>query len=283
MIDIADTPITMGRNKAVMEAREYGADLLLMVDSDMWPDHALDSGDVSQRPFWDEAFEFCYKNYAQGPHVVGAPYCGPPPNENVYVFKFDNNESDSANPDFKLAGYGREETARLHGIRECGALPTGLILFDMRAFELTEPKGGPNLAAEIEHVLSSDVGRTMTESRIKYLAGQLARIQVRRSESWFYYEWIDDLGVGISTQSQKGSTEDVTATRDIAFMGIQKLGYNPLHCAWSSWAGHWKPKCVGRPQVISPAQVSDKYRAAMEPVFDDWEHKPPELKVVRVM
>ena len=36
--NLADTPITMTRNRAVLQAREFGVDVLVMIDSDMKPD-----------------------------------------------------------------------------------------------------------------------------------------------------------------------------------------------------------------------------------------------------
>ena len=51
--------------------------------------------------------------------------------------------------------------------------------------------------------------------------------------------------------------------------GLAKLGYNPVHCAWSSWAGHWKPKCVGKPMPLTARDVADKLtRAITEPLYE---------------
>ena len=66
-----------------------------------------------------------------------------------------------------------------------------------------------------------------------------------------YYEWDDD------RQLHKASTEDVAFTRDMALRGIPQI------CAWSSWAGHWKAKCVGRPMPITSQTVSAKFRKAI--------------------
>jgi hypothetical protein len=79
---------------------------------------------------------------------------------------------------------------------------------------------------------------------------------------WFYYEHPDIY------QSQKASTEDVTMTRDVSLVGTQKLGYNPVFCNWDAWAGHWKPKCVGKPVVIEAKSVSDKMKSCWEAGFD---------------
>ena len=217
--NLADTPITMTRNRAVLMAREAGIDVLVMVDSDVKPD--LLSGQPDAKPFFQSSFDFLVSHYQKGPCVIGAPYCGPPPSECVYVFRWQNMQSDNVNPDFQLEMYDRHTAVKMAGIQECAALPTGMIMYDMRAFELTEPK----TAAD---------------------------------KPWFYYEWKDKYC------SDKASTEDVTQTRDIAFVGAQKLGYNPLFCNWDAWVGHWKPKCVGKPHVIDAAGVSDKLKQCWE-------------------
>lgn len=214
--DLCDTPITMTRNRAVLDARKAGADLLLMIDSDQKPDMYLGKDPLAQ-PFWKSSFDFLDAHYEKGPVVIGAPYCGPPPHENVYVFKWENRESEHPNDDYQIVGYSRSEASYLSGIQEAAALPTGMILYDMRAFEITEPK---------------ELG----------------------DKPWFYYEFND------LYESQKVSTEDVTATRDMSIMGIQKLGYNPIFCNWDAWIGHWKPKCVGKPMTISADGVAQKMK-----------------------
>jgi hypothetical protein len=133
--DLADTPITMTRNRAVLTAREMRADVLIMVDSDMAPDSEEDG-----KPFFDTSFDFLYKHYDRGPVCIGAPYCGPPPNEVVYVFEWFNKRSESADPDFKLEMVPRNVAANMTGIAPAAALPTGLIMYDMRCFELGEPR-----------------------------------------------------------------------------------------------------------------------------------------------
>lgn len=190
---VADTPVTMTRNKALMFAEQHECDYVLMLDNDMRFDLPYEDA----KPFWDEAFEFALKH--KGPCVIGAPYCGPPPNENVYVFRFENTMNDDPNPNFKLRPYDRHHAAELHGVQRVAALPTGLMLIDMKAVkELPHPR--------------------------------------------FYYEWTD------GTHTEKASTEDVTFSRDLTYAGV------PLYCTWDSWAGHIKPKLVGRPQQI-PSDV----------------------------
>lgn len=217
--NLADTPITMTRNRAVLQARQYGIDVLVMVDSDMKPD--VNAGQPDARPFFQTSFDFLVNHYAKGPCVIGVPYCGPPPVECVYVFRWQNMQSEHANPDFQLEMYDRHTAVKMAGIQECAALPTGLIMYDMRIFNLTEPK-------------------------------------TKDDHPWFYYEWRDHYA------ADKASTEDVTATRDFSLVGAQKLGYNPVYCNWDAWAGHWKPKCVGKPVFIDAAGISKKMRDCWE-------------------
>ena len=205
--NLADTPITMTRNRCVLQARDYGIDILVMIDSDMKPDL---SGD-----FFGTSLDFLIEHYADGPVCIGAPYCGPPPDECVYVFRWQNKGSESANPDFQLEMYDRHTASSMVGIQECAALPTGLIMYDMRCFEVTEPKD-------------------------------------ENDKPWFYYEWDDKYAAG------KASTEDVTMTRDLSIVGTRVLGYNPVLCNWDSWAGHWKPKCVGKPVSLDAKSLGGK-------------------------
>jgi hypothetical protein len=96
-----------------------------------------------------------------------------------------------------------------------------MIMYDMRAFELTEPK---------------------TEA----------------DKPWFYYEWADKFA------ATKASTEDVTMTRDLSLVGTQRLGYNPVFCAWSSWAAHYKPKAVPKPQFIDAKHIAQKMKDSFQ-------------------
>jgi hypothetical protein len=223
IFNLADTPITMTRNRAVLLARQYECDVLVMIDSDMKPD--INAGQPGAKPFFSTSFDFLVDHYPVGPVAIGAPYCGPPPHECVYVFRWQNRESESASPDFQLEMYDRHSAVQMAGIQECAALPTGLIMYDMRCFDLTEPKD------------ESD-------------------------KPWFYYEWKDKYA------ADKASTEDVTQTRDLSIVGHHKLGYNPVYCNWDAWAGHWKPKCVGKPVLLDAKGVGQKLRSAWESGFD---------------
>mgnify|MGYP001593860219 CR=1 FL=1 len=241
----SDTPVDMVRNQIVETAIADRSDVLVMVDSDQKPDMYV-GFDPTAKPFWDSSFDFLYEHWERGPSVIMAPYCGPPPHpikggmENVYAFYWANKESPdcvlpgSTTPADPLHGigmlldqYSRAETGRMLGIQECGAGPTGLSMWDMRAFELVRPP-------------------------------------------YFYYEWEGDGAacphchqVYPGKRSHKSSTEDVTATRDISLNGIQTLGYNPMFINWDAWAGHWKPRCVGKPTMIKADHVSHKLAAAV--------------------
>jgi hypothetical protein len=250
----SDTPIPMTRNASVLRARELGADVLVMVDSDMWPDMGLYHGEPGAKPFWDEAFNYLYRHYEKGPVVIGAPYCGPPPHEVVYVFKWQNRETGHPNLDFQIDKYTRDEAQFMSGIQECAALPTGLIMYDMRIFNLTEPKA--KQAALFDRIMAPYRDRTLEPREAEDLARHAMALSEHAEDSWFYYQWKDEY------QTEKASTEDVTATRDMAFHGHLMLGYNPLRCAWDSWAGHWKVKCVPKPRVLTMEQVASKYRRA---------------------
>lgn len=171
--NFSDTPITMTRNAAVLWARENDVDVLVMVDSDMCPDCEEDD-DPAAKPFWDTSFDFIYKNWSNGPNVVCAPYCGPPPSCPVYVFRWASTTTEDANIAMKLQMYGREEAENLSGIQPCAAQPTGLIMFDMRAFEMTEPD-------------------TEDENR-----------------GWFYYEWPDRFAADKASTEDVTATRDMS-------------------------------------------------------------------------
>lgn len=128
-----DTPITMTRNESVNAARELGADILVMVDSDMRPDMYPDAP-----KFWDVAFDKIYEHYEKGPLVIAAPYGGTPPHENMFVFKWRGYMNAGEETPFSLEQYTREEAAKMKGLEEAAALPTGLIMYDVRAFDLIE-------------------------------------------------------------------------------------------------------------------------------------------------
>lgn len=220
-----DTPITMTRNASVMKAREVGADVLVMIDSDMWVDKYIGRS-LTAKPFFESSFDFLYKHFERGPCAVFAPYCGPPPDptgggmECVYMFRWTDIESDTEQPQFALQKYTREDAALRCGFEPVGAAPTGVCMFDMRMFKLTEPRD-------------------------------------KKDAPWFYYEWTDKF------QQAKGSTEDVTATRDMALQCWITHGYNGIYANWDAWAGHMKSKCVGKPNIFHGDTVSSKFVKAV--------------------
>jgi hypothetical protein len=142
-----DTPITMVRNKCVFEAIRDGVDYLLMIDSDMDPDYLV-GYDPHSRPFWDVAWEFMVdrrkREKKEGlPYAtIAAPYCCAPPHESPMIFKWTTSQSDNPNPDHRLLMMSREEAAVRSGIEQVEALPTGLILYDVRVFKRLEELGG---------------------------------------------------------------------------------------------------------------------------------------------
>lgn len=227
--EIADTPITMTRNRSVEIARQKNCDLLLMIDSDQYPDYELDHNhDPFAKPFWDTSFDFLYEHWTKGPCVIGAPYCGPSPHQNVYVFHWTNLRNETANSGPRLDQYRREHAAIMSGIQPCAALPTGLILFDIRCFDLVKP---PYFYYQYE--------------------GDGARCEL-----------CHEIKPGV--QAKKSSTEDVTATRDISLAGQATLGYNPVYCNWDAWAGHVKQEIVAKPRPIFVDNVTAKFSKSFE-------------------
>lgn len=129
-----DTPIPMVRNQAVRVALANGVDYLLMLDNDMEPDPKGEGGKLlypGARPFWDVAWEHMMAHRDE-PCAIAAPYCGPSPWNNIFVFLWRNHNNHPES--FSLAQFSREEAARRGGVEEVAALPTGLILYDVRVF-----------------------------------------------------------------------------------------------------------------------------------------------------
>lgn len=255
-LTVSDTPITMVRNYFVRAAQSAGVDVLVMVDSDMHPDFELGK-DPHAKPFWETTFDFLYSEREQGRLAcVGAPYGGPPPAENVYVFRWASKGVYGDETAFELAQYTREEAAAMVGIQEAAALPTGLIAYDMRLFDITAPSGRKR-----EDIL--------LDLRNGKLSVQQAEMQLR--EGWFYYEWKDNYA------AEKASTEDVTQTRDVSLIGQGILGYNPVHCNWDAWGGHIKPWTVGKPQKITTNFVNRVMRDAIDR-NRNWDEKITQIR-----
>jgi len=241
-LTVGDTPITMVRNRFVLEAKRLGCDILLMVDSDINPN--LHAGETGYREFWESSFEFFCEHYERGPCVIGAPYCGPPGyekgRENMYVFQWYDHGNHEEETVFTLEQVPRIMAAQMKGIQPCAALPTGMILYDMRVFDLIEP-----CMLSTEDVLE------------KLITGDITKQEAARMlrPGYFYYEW------KTPQAAEKASTEDVTNTRDISLAGCAKYGYNPMYCNWDSPVGHWKPWCVrGKPAIYRSENVAATFR-----------------------
>jgi hypothetical protein len=235
-----DTPVPMIRNHCIEVCKQLKADLLLIIDSDMNADAYLHTNrnkigiDLNAKPFFDTALDFILNRYHREPCVVAAPYCGPSPAQNLYVFHWSNWNSgrpkEHANKDFYLQQYTRHEAAQKGGIEEVAAIPTGLCLIDMRVF------------------------RDMPHPH-------------------FYYEWEGDgkkcehcgcRKPGI--QMKKSSTEDVAWSRDIAMHYIASDGRagGRIYCNWDAWAGHYKLECVGKPTLLSVDEVAPRFIEAVQ-------------------
>jgi hypothetical protein len=114
----------MLRNKAVMEALDGGVDVLFMIDSDTLP----------PEDFFLSSLEFMHSRWDEAPTIIASPYCGPPPVENVYVFRWESYENNDPLQRHKLAQYTRTEGAKATGIEAVAAIPTGCCAIDMRIF-----------------------------------------------------------------------------------------------------------------------------------------------------
>ena len=240
---LSDTPVTMVRNQFVMEARSVGADVMICCDSDQSPSFHAD--DPTFKPFVPSSFDYLYAHWDKGPVVIAAPYRGNPPQENMFVFHWEQTSGDYGDEtSLKLEQYTRHQAAMMRGIQEIAAAPTGLIMYDMRAFELIEP-----CKLSKREVLDLVAQGKMT----------LNEAERNLSDGWFYYQWKDGYAM------EKASTEDVTFTRDISMVGQAKLGYNPLLCNWDSPIGHHKFYCVpGRPKLLTVDQITGNFQRALQ-------------------
>lgn len=233
-IILADTPITMTRNRSIRIAKDEGYDMVLMLDSDNQPDGYV-GVDPLAKPFWDVSFDFAYGRLLEGkPTCIAAPYCGPPPHpverpgvidggEVPYLFHWMNNESDVENPAHKLEIMNRNEAAILGGIYPVAALPTGVCLITINCFD---------------------------GMKVPY----------------FYYEFNED-------HSEKQSTEDVVATRNISLHWAISKGWDVCFAACDSWALHHKPKKVGKPKTTPIETLAEKLRKGIEENISVYDRK----------
>lgn len=225
-ITLSDTPITMTRNRAVLTARAANVDVLVMIDSDQEPDMYL-GVDPTAKPFWDSSFDFLYKNWDSFPAVIASPYCGPPPHPAKggieNVYVFQWENFETI--DGNENGFSLEQFTRRQAQCCMGIEPVAAL-----------PTGLSMFAMPIFEATEPNLGD--------------------KNPGWFYYEWKDHYA------AEKCSTEDVTATRDMAIAGYLKYGRNPVHVNWDAWAGHVKPKTVGKPSLMNTDRISERFRDA---------------------
>ncbi|NLX55062.1 MAG: class I SAM-dependent methyltransferase [Planctomycetaceae bacterium] len=245
-----DIPLTMERNRAVRCAKDLGADVIVMIDSDNVPDLYVGRKEWA-KPFWKTSFDFLYDRKLRGlPTVVCAPYCGPPPHpstgghENVYVFHGEASESDIHDTSIRFVAYSREHAAQMRGIQSIVAGPTGVIMYSVDALDLMNVQRMTH-----EQVLQKYAAGDLTLQRAKELLAM---------QSWFFYEYTD------MECTAKASTEDVTNTREIQMAGLVKHNQPVVFCNWDSWAGHYKPKCVGMPEPIYVETINQNYAEAVK-------------------
>lgn len=122
---VNDTPVTMSRNRAIVTAVNSGADILVLVDSDMVPD--IDR----KHPFLPNAFEFIKSRWHSAPTIISAPYCTAGPD---YLPVMGTWRTHRGGFEIKSELYTREEAESFHGIRPCSLQGTGLMALDMRIF-----------------------------------------------------------------------------------------------------------------------------------------------------
>ena len=245
-----DVPLTMERNRAVVTAKTGNFDVLVMVDSDNAPDMYLDK-DVGAKPFFESSFDFLYERKLKGlPSAICAPYCGPPPHparggmENVYVFYAEDRETDNLESGFSFEAYSRQQAAQMTGIQPIAAGPTGCIMYSTDAFDLM-----PVRNMRQEDILDLYIGGKITQERA---------LRLINMQSWFFYEYTN------LEQTNKASTEDVTNTREIQLAGLAKHNKSVVFCNWDAWAGHYKPKCVGKPTPVRVNEINSLYKEAVE-------------------
>jgi hypothetical protein len=73
---------------------------------------------------------------------------------------------------------------------------------------------------------------------------------------YFAYEWNE-------SHSEKQSTEDCFATRNVSLWWQMKTGDNPLFALCDSWALHHKVKLVGRPNRVYVENIAKEFRDAI--------------------
>lgn len=77
---------------------------------------------------------------------------------------------------------------------------------------------------------------------------------------YFFYEFNED-------HSEKRSTEDVVATRNISLHWKMTKGWDVVFAACDSWALHHKPKRVGRPRITPVETIAKDFRDTINSGF----------------
>ena len=144
LFTVSNARIRMMRNMCVAHARQKQAHFLLFIDPDMGVDKYVQRGANGQvldpnyaLPFfpaaWDLALQHQKTNHP--PAIYAAPYCATPPHEPVHVFV--RNETG------KLVRLERDRASTLRGWHQVGACGTGLMLIDMRVFDVIHRPNAP--------------------------------------------------------------------------------------------------------------------------------------------
>jgi hypothetical protein len=164
-------PTTRARNAVIKLCLARRIDFAVMIDDDMIPDiHSPQRAAQfdfirphrDQTNFFPSALDFALRH--PGPCVVAAPYCAGPPNERVLVSRFREKEADhpdgAAGSSLQLECFTRDEAAERTGFEMVSALPTGLVLIDMRAISPVGPLNKPWFTYEFKDAEESDLAST---------------------------------------------------------------------------------------------------------------------------
>jgi hypothetical protein len=134
-------PTPAARNAMVECARAGAFDLLIMIDGDIipnleWFEFAVTWFDPTDFGHPRENAAAIIRRRNEGIHVIGSPYCGGPPNYEVQAMDLK----------YKSDGFlalmqrvEREDAKNRIRLMQVGAVGTGLIAIDVRAFDLIEP------------------------------------------------------------------------------------------------------------------------------------------------
>lgn len=132
------------------------------------------------------------------------------------------------------------------GAPYCSAPPNEKVL----AYRWNQRETGDNTPVVLEEYGREEAASKTGFERVAALATGLLLIDlraVRRLEPpYFDYEWSNP------KMCRKVSTEDIYFSRDLAVAGI------PCYVAWDSWAGHWKRKKVGKPEIVDLMSVPSR-------------------------